>query len=99
VGENILGAFDWFVRHGAPSKLVFPALTPQAAKADSGARALCGLSIHIASLITLAMLNIEPPGPKNSGSNADDPISLDHLLGMLHIVDLNFDLKPEWLNN
>jgi hypothetical protein len=37
---------------------------------------------------TLAMLNIEPPEPKNSGSNADDPINLAHLLGMLHIVDL-----------
>jgi hypothetical protein len=37
---------------------------------------------------TLAMLNIEPPEPKNSGSNADDPIYLAHLLGMLHIVDL-----------
>jgi hypothetical protein len=38
--------------------------------------------------ITLAMLNIEPPEPKNSGSNADDPINLADLLGMLHIVDL-----------
>jgi hypothetical protein len=37
---------------------------------------------------TLAMLNIEPPEPKNSGSNADDPINLAHLLGMLHLVDL-----------
>jgi hypothetical protein len=37
---------------------------------------------------TLAMLNIEPPEPKNSGSNADDPINLAHLLAMLHIVDL-----------
>jgi hypothetical protein len=37
---------------------------------------------------TLAMLNIEPPEPKNSGSNADDPINSFHLLGMLHIVDL-----------
>jgi hypothetical protein len=37
---------------------------------------------------TLAMLNIEPHEPKNSGSNADDPINLAHLLGMLHIVDL-----------
>jgi hypothetical protein len=37
---------------------------------------------------TLAMLNIEPPEPKTSGSNADDPINLAHLLGMLHIVDL-----------
>jgi hypothetical protein len=37
---------------------------------------------------TLAMLNIEPPEPKNSGSNADDPINLAHLLGMVHIVDL-----------
>jgi hypothetical protein len=34
------------------------------------------------------MLNIEPPDPKNSGSNADDPINLANLLGMLHIVDL-----------
>jgi hypothetical protein len=34
------------------------------------------------------MLNIEPPEPKNSGSNADDPINFAHLLGMLHIVDL-----------
>jgi hypothetical protein len=33
---------------------------------------------------TLVMLNIEPPEPKNSGSNADDPINLAHLLGMLH---------------
>jgi hypothetical protein len=48
---------------------------------------------------TLAMLNIEPPEPKNSGSNADDPINLAHLLGMLHIVDLIVDLKPEWFNN
>jgi hypothetical protein len=39
-------------------------------------------------MTTLAMLNIEPPEPKNSGSNADDPINLAHLLGMLHIVDL-----------
>jgi hypothetical protein len=39
-------------------------------------------------LCTLAMLNIEPPDPKNSGSNADDPINLANLLGMLHIVDL-----------
>jgi hypothetical protein len=39
-------------------------------------------------LHTLAMLNIEPPEPKNSGSNADDPISLAHSLGMLRIVDL-----------
>jgi hypothetical protein len=38
--------------------------------------------------IPLAMLNIEPSKPKNSGSNADDPINLAHLLGMLHIVDL-----------
>jgi hypothetical protein len=38
-------------------------------------------------LRTLAMLNIEPPEPKNSGSNADDSINLAHLLGMLHIVD------------
>jgi hypothetical protein len=37
---------------------------------------------------TLAMLNIEPPEPKNSGSNAEDPINSAHLLGMLHIVDL-----------
>jgi hypothetical protein len=37
---------------------------------------------------TLAMLNIEPPESKNSGSNVDDPINLAHLLGMLHIVDL-----------
>jgi hypothetical protein len=37
---------------------------------------------------TLAMLNIEPREPKNSGSNADDPINSAHLLGMLHIVDL-----------
>jgi hypothetical protein len=37
---------------------------------------------------TLAMLNIEPPEPKNSGANADDPINLAHLLGMLHIGDL-----------
>jgi hypothetical protein len=37
---------------------------------------------------TLAMLNIEPPEPKTSGSNADDPINLAHSLGMLHIVDL-----------
>jgi hypothetical protein len=36
----------------------------------------------------LAMLNIEPPEPKNSGSNADDHINLANLLGMLHIVDL-----------
>jgi hypothetical protein len=42
----------------------------------------------IASLLTLAMLNIEPPEPKNSGSNADDPINLAQLLGMLHTVDL-----------
>jgi hypothetical protein len=34
------------------------------------------------------MLNIEPPEPKSSGSNADDPINLAHLLGMLHLVDL-----------
>jgi hypothetical protein len=34
------------------------------------------------------MLIIEPPEPKNSGSNADDPINLAHLLGILHIVDL-----------
>jgi hypothetical protein len=40
------------------------------------------------TLHTLAMLNIEPPEPKNSGSNADDPINLAHLLAMLHIVDL-----------
>jgi hypothetical protein len=51
------------------------------------------LGIDIRSLLprrghTLAMLNIEPPDPKNSGSNADDPINLAHLLGMLHIVDL-----------
>jgi hypothetical protein len=37
---------------------------------------------------TLAMLNIEPPEPKTSGSNAADCINLAHLLGMLHIVDL-----------
>jgi hypothetical protein len=36
----------------------------------------------------MAMLNIGPPEPRNSGSNADDPISLAHLLGMLHSVDL-----------
>jgi hypothetical protein len=41
-----------------------------------------------AETTTLAMLNIEPPEPKSSGSNADDPINLAHLLGMLHIVDL-----------
>jgi hypothetical protein len=35
------------------------------------------------------MLNIEPPDPKNSGSNADDPINLANLLGMLHKVDLS----------
>jgi hypothetical protein len=43
---------------------------------------------HWPSFNTLAMLNIEPPEPKNSGSNADDSINLAHLLGMLHIVDL-----------
>jgi hypothetical protein len=49
-----------------------------------------GLMISWASMfgVTLAMLNIEPPEPKNSGSNADHPINLAHLLGMLHIVDL-----------
>jgi hypothetical protein len=40
------------------------------------------------TLSTLAMLNIEPPEPKKSGSNADDPVNLAHLLGMLHIGDL-----------
>jgi hypothetical protein len=39
-------------------------------------------------MYTLAMLNIEPPEPEKSGSNADDPINLAHLLRMLHIVDL-----------
>jgi hypothetical protein len=39
-------------------------------------------------LPTVAMLNIEPPEPENSGSNADDAINLAHLFGMLHIVDL-----------
>jgi hypothetical protein len=34
------------------------------------------------------MLNIEPPEPKYSASNADDRINLAHLLGMLHMVDL-----------
>jgi hypothetical protein len=43
----------------------------------------------MASWHTLAMLNIEPPEPENSGSNADDPINLAYLLGMLHIVDLS----------
>jgi hypothetical protein len=37
---------------------------------------------------TLAMLNIEPPEQKNSGSNADDAINLAHLLAVLHMVDL-----------
>jgi hypothetical protein len=37
---------------------------------------------------TLAMLNIEPPGPKNGGSIADAPINSVQLLGMLHTVDL-----------
>jgi hypothetical protein len=37
---------------------------------------------------TLAMLNIEPPEPKTSGSNVDDPNNLAHLLGRLRIVDL-----------
>jgi hypothetical protein len=37
---------------------------------------------------TLAVLNIVPPEQKNGGSIADNPINLDHLLGMLHIVDL-----------
>jgi hypothetical protein len=53
---------------------------------------LCTLlwyTFHNLGLVTtLAMLNIEPPEPKTSGSNADDPINLAHLLGMLHIVDL-----------
>jgi hypothetical protein len=39
-------------------------------------------------LSTLAVLNIVPPEQKNGGSIAYDPINLDHLLGMLHIVDL-----------
>jgi hypothetical protein len=42
----------------------------------------------LAQSTILAMLNIEPPEPKNSGSNADDPINLAHLLGMLHTIDL-----------
>jgi hypothetical protein len=45
-------------------------------------------SVRIEMPHTLAMLNIEPPEPKNSGSNSDDPINLAHLLGMLHIVGL-----------
>jgi hypothetical protein len=51
---------------------------------------LCEMHDRLPRLLehTLAMLNIEPPEPKNSGSNADDPIYLAHLLGMLHIVDL-----------
>jgi hypothetical protein len=44
---------------------------------------------------TLAVLNIVPPEQKHSGSIADDPINLAHLLEMPHIVDLN----PEWFNN
>jgi hypothetical protein len=40
------------------------------------------------SFYTLAMLNIEPPEPKNSGSHAEDPISLAYLLGLLHIVEI-----------
>jgi hypothetical protein len=47
----------------------------------------CGLHARLTFAYTLAVLNIEPPEPKNSGSNADDPINLAHLLGMLHIVD------------
>jgi hypothetical protein len=46
----------------------------------------CTIAVRLCT--TLAMLNIELPEPKNSGSNADDPINLAHLLGMLHIVDL-----------
>jgi hypothetical protein len=44
--------------------------------------------LHLHKIIYLAMLNIEPPEPKNSGSNADDPINFAHLLGMLHMADL-----------
>jgi hypothetical protein len=42
----------------------------------------------VVQMHTVTPVNIEPPEQKNSGSNADDPINLAHLLVMLHIVDL-----------
>jgi hypothetical protein len=52
-----------------------------------GSLIMCTLSFGSCAVFssTLAMLNIEPPEPKTSGSNAADCINL---LGILHIVDL-----------
>jgi hypothetical protein len=36
----------------------------------------------------LDVLNNEPPGPERGGSIAKTPINEDHLLGIVHVVNL-----------
>jgi hypothetical protein len=63
---------------------------------------LCGSAIlekgKWSSSCTLAVLDIAPPGPENSGSIAETPITYVYLLGTVHIQNVVFDFNPNWFN-